>query len=743
MICYTIKHLRCLGVIAFLFARMTLAQADEVTAPSGSSEIVIRALLAAKPTTPVELIRAARVMVDLGEPAQALPLLQRLAAKKLSDGEAAHLVREVGSATLLRLTRQRELSAVAGPLSTAIFDAAQRFARDPARLAEQIGRLAAATPLERANIVEELRPAGDAAVVALVNVLADKSRTAEHPQVCAALVDLGTVSSVPLVAVLSTADSQLLARVIDVLGNLDDRSIAGQLLAPALLPEASPEVVTAGRRALARYYQKVPSVTQAGNYLARRAQQSLDAVRQPGLDAEPGLEQQPLAWQWDDQTKVLTSARVSRPLYELLRGVQFATDAHRLLPESESVRRLRLVALAQAIAYAGDGAGVAPRIAAARSVLSAASVEELQDLLSYCLEQDQPGAASVAAQQLGEAGDVHVLSAHTPQDSALVRALLHPSRDLRFAALSSIMQLDPREPYPGSSRVAEGLEFFARSTGIPRALVASTSAEEAARIAGLLAELGYETDTATDVVGVLKHARVAGDYEVIFVDSALAMPAGAQLLQLLRSDSRLARIPVAVVSLAEEFPQVERVTRRFPLCLAVMRTHNPAGTQFELNRVLQAAGHTVTPGDVRRAQGAQAVAWIAQLAAERETVYDVQRFDAAVIASMDAPGLTAAAIAALAKLDTAYAQRALADLASRLAAPLETRRAAAKAFAESVARRGTLLTSEEILRQYDRYNASEKQDADTQRVLASLLDTIEARAQADWLTLEPNESPAP
>jgi hypothetical protein len=38
-----------------------------------------------------------------------------------------------------------------------------------------------------------------------------------------------------------------------------------------------------------------------------------------------------------------------------------------------------------------------------------------------------------------------------------------------------------------------------------------------------------------------------------------------------------------------------------------------------------------------------------------------------------------------------------------------------------------LLTTDQILLQYNRYNASETADADTQRVLGSLLDTIESR----------------
>ena len=55
-----------------------------------------------------------------------------------------------------------------------------------------------------------------------------------------------------------------------------------------------------------------------------------------------------------------------------------------------------------------------------------------------------------------------------------------------------------------------------------------------------------------------------------------------------------------------------------------------------------------------------------------------------------------------------------------------------------------MLTSDEILRQYDRYNASETlRHCDTQQVLAGLLDTIEARAKADWLAVEPTEVPAP
>src|SRR6185312_10978493 len=114
--------------------------------------------------------------------------------------------------------------------------------------------------------------------------------------------------------------------------------------------------------------------------------------------------------------------------------------------------------------------------------------------------------------------------------------------------------------------------------------------------------------------------------------------------------------------------------------------------QFELNRLLHRTGRVVVPGQVRREQGLKALEWIAALAGERQQIYDTRRLDLAVISSLDAPGMTDAAIATLARLDTNRAQRALVDLASRPTAALPARQEAGRAFADSVARRGTLLT---------------------------------------------------
>ena len=81
----------------------------------------------------------------------------------------------------------------------------------------------------------------------------------------------------------------------------------------------------------------------------------------------------------------------------------------------------------------------------------------------------------------------------------------------------------------------------------------------------------------------------------------------------------------------------------------------------------------------------------------------------------------------LSSLGTPLAQRTLISFANQSTLPLEDRRIAADAFAQSVKRTGVMLKSGEIQLQYDRYNASENEPKSTQEILAIILDAIEAR----------------
>jgi hypothetical protein len=99
--------------------------------------------------------------------------------------------------------------------------------------------------------------------------------------------------------------------------------------------------------------------------------------------------------------------------------------------------------------------------------------------------------------------------------------------------------------------------------------------------------------------------------------------------------------------------------------------------------------------------------------------------------SLLTPELTKSATAVLATQPTASAQRSLVNMASRQVLPIESRQAAAQAFQTHAQKQGILLTSEEILRQYDRYNSSETADKATQQLLALILNVIENPKKLD------------
>ena len=107
--------------------------------------------------------------------------------------------------------------------------------------------------------------------------------------------------------------------------------------------------------------------------------------------------------------------------------------------------------------------------------------------------------------------------------------------------------------------------------------------------------------------------------------------------------------------------------------------------------------------------------------------YDELRRDAALVhRTLLAGELSEPSIRVLAALGTADSQAVLADYASASSLPIESRRQAAEALAGSLRQFGTQLTSEEILRQYDRYNAT-SDDADSEQVLGGILDVLESK----------------
>src|SRR5688572_2713888 len=94
----------------------------------------VLAVLESKPETPAEQFDAARLLVDLGQPELAQPMLKKLIDAKLDTDALATLAEKFGAPVFLRFGRTEALAPDADQFASAVLAAAEKVARDPARV---------------------------------------------------------------------------------------------------------------------------------------------------------------------------------------------------------------------------------------------------------------------------------------------------------------------------------------------------------------------------------------------------------------------------------------------------------------------------------------------------------------------------------------------------------------------------------------------------------------------------------
>ena len=198
----------------------------------------------------------------------------------------------------------------------------------------------------------------------------------------------------------------------------------------------------------------------------------------------------------------------------------------------------------------------------------------------------------------------------------------------------------------------------------------------------------------------------------------------------LRSLPGAGQLPIGLLAPDGHLEVARRLADQHDAVLPFPRPHTDEAMAEIAARLGQMAGRDLPSADERAQQAVWALEQFADLLARRRTFYDLRSYDAALGDALLLTDKAAPSIKALQLLGTPSSQQLLVDYASQAALPIEARRAASEAFRQSVQRNGLLLEREEILRQYERYNASETADVATQELLGGLLDSIESRRAA-------------
>jgi hypothetical protein len=687
-------------------------------------EPAVAAILETKPTTPEECVRAAKILVDLNRADLAKSFLAKVLDAKLNSQQLADLGQQIGSPVFLDLSQRSALLPEAKQLADAVAAAVAARLKDSKRIAGLIEQLQDPSAEKRLRALVGLQESREAAIGPLLAVLVDPARAAEHANVRAALAEMGRIARAPLVAMVAQADPKVAVEAIQTLGamkDVRDTSVVFCLLRPCLSEKSEPALRDAAAAALKRLDAAVPSRAEAVRLLTDAAKSYFEHRNKADDNAHEKTE----LWRWDDAKRQCT-ARIRTP-DDAARAtaLQRARDAYALAPNDPLVGLLCLATALEAAAYEN---GLDRPLGEKNPVVVEArqsGAETIEEVLKYAVTHKRFAAAAAAARILGEIGKATGLLYRDAKPSPLVLAARSPDRRLRMAALEAIVRLQPSRPFAGSSYVPQALGFFAASSGFRQALVAAPNLAEARELAGMLSAAGFQADTFTNGKELLLRAARSPDCELALIDVTIDHPVIGMLVQQLRHDPRTASLRVGLVARQGYFDQAERLARLDSLAKAFARPHDDKVFRWQLDQLAALAPDEFVGFEARQRQAALALDLLAKLSQTSGKLYDLRGVQDYIIAAVYNPKLAAKAVGVLAVINSAESQRTLVEVASRFTLPLAVRQAAAKAFRQNTQEHGILLTAEEIRRQYQRYNESEKLDAATQHVLALILDCLE------------------
>lgn len=725
-----------------------MGEEKKAKGPPPTDDIVILALRESNPTTPLQLMNAVKVLMDYSAHDEARLYLNKLLESKPTVGQLAEVQRRYGSAFFIRLTTEKRLAPEGERVALAIMDSARQLYNDPQRLrmlAKQTGDADAAT---RELAFVELRNAGSNAVAPLIEILGNKNLPDAQAHARDALVSLGTAAVEPMIAVLDSENDELRTQAIAVLTRLKTTRVVVFLLRPAYDPDENPRVQAIAREALKRLMGRVPSKADVENYLYEKATDYF-AGQSPVEADEDNIV---TVWRWDNEkgyaVEKFYPANPESILLPEIRGVdgvlkpveplpassimaaRVAADLYALFPNTPAYKQLFLATNLEAgklLAGLGSPLQIGP--GSMHAAISQAGPAAIEDAMLWAMKNNHFVAAIAAAEVLGDIGDATLLSSVTGAPRGLAIALRHPDRRLRFAAADAIVKLNPPTSFAGASFVPETLGYLASTVGTRRVLIADPRTDMATTFGGLLGGAGYDVDVASTGDETLSLAFKQPDYEIIFLCDGIDHQDLLRTWKQLRKDPRTADLLIVFLAREENLLTMLEKSETDPLAHTMPYAHTRPTLDFQMAQIFRKAGLKFVPYAERQRQAVVALDHLAFMVNDPVATknYDVLRMEEPAISALRTPSLAVHAAPVVAGIATHNAQLALVELASDNNADILDRQAAAQAFAAAVKRRGVLLTTGEIGIQFDRYNASETQTEETQLVLASILDTIEAR----------------
>ena len=674
---------------------------------------------ASNPTTPLELIEAIDQLVTFGEMELAKQYAQQLGQQDdpNSNIDLIAIGDRLGPVPLLRIANNTELDSAAQTFCKKILAAVRQRDTEPGRLNTLANIAVGNDPQSRRDALAKMRVAGPAAVAPLVMILMNGSPV-EQAAARRALVYLGDQTVPLLLAVLETENEELRKNVLSVLSSIAHPAAADDIRITMLVPQNIVKV-----KKTSRQVQK-----SIRNYLLGRTVIPSFAGDQNTL------------WEWNDKQSTLSHREASQSLlaaqaaYRLARALSRASfeDQHVLLEAAALLQFEKLNGgLDQPL---NDNVRLQFNELIDKQKQNIDAPDFIEAVFELAIEQGYVpvaiGAAEVLAQKsLTQEEGASLIARRGAAPHPLITAASHQDRRLRMAACNAILALSETHPFVGTSIVSDALSYFAASQGKRRVLIADNRASRRRAMASMLKEVGYLPDVYTTGRMAIAAAQRQPDYIAAFISFTIGPRTVQDILHELRTDSKTAGLPIALLVDPRNEVQAESLVADDPLAAIFFTPENAPMAGQDMEKLIRLAGDRFVTEKERLQQAKVAIKIFGKLMQQAGDSYNPATWEPILAQSIEVEQLAPNAADVLSQLKTPAAQRTLVEAASNPHLPMTTRQITAKAFAQSIAKHGIGLSTAQIQRQKARYESTEGGNPEEEAIHWSILESLNKAAK--------------
>ncbi|MDB5341433.1 MAG: hypothetical protein JWN70_7052 [Planctomycetaceae bacterium] len=655
--------------------------------------------LVVEPKTPEEIFEAVVLMVDLVRPDVAKLYLQKFMETDPPDDLLLALREKYGPGVFLKLSNIKDLQPLSIELLNRNNAAFARFAQDPARLDALLKDLVSGTGAQKTAAQFQMQTAGVHVVPALISALGNPLYAESQNALVEMLALIRDGAVPPLEAALTAPNPRVRLAAIQALGLIRNPGAIPHLLRFAGQTAPSEEKASASKAIATILGSPSIAATQSSGVASRLIQQARDYFNSK-VEYIADTDKLVSTWVWSDQLGTVQERRVPPAQAALHDGLFFAKAALDVAPEQLDVQTSYLtMLLAQEAAISGIGKPIKAGPGTVHDLASSLGPDAVSRSLDEALEWRQTPAALAALQILSKIGTVQQVRNVSGRQSALQRALNYPNRRIQFAAVQTIVALDPTTRYPGTDRVIAvlGKGLTQAEATQHRGLVLDSVIERGQTLTGFLRTLGYEPSLVRTGRDGFKVAATEQEVDLVLIDANIQRWALSETIANFKADPRTKDVPIVIYgsSLSERSGRVQ--TQQYRNVFFIQEPSAAEDLKEQISGFMERQVEAPLTPEERSSKAVISSELLSFLTSgQRRAVYNLTPIEPQLVTAVENTQLAPWLLPVLGALPTLQAQSRIASLVGDDGFPMDVRTIAAKELTRHVRQHGLLIATEQV-----------------------------------------------